>query len=89
MECIFSVQTEVFVGRFARELTSYNINSVQDVDWSTHSQWIKELLVPRVSETMFKRLLSDLQHEQLQTLMTFALWHLVESIPTDRDSISS
>lgn len=72
-EHVFSVQTEEYVGRFARELTSYNVKSVRDVDWSTHPGWIKDLFVPSVSETMFKQLLTDLQLEQLQTLMTFAL----------------
>ncbi|KAF8555926.1 RdRP-domain-containing protein [Imleria badia] len=73
------VKTEEYVGRFARELTSYNVKSVGDVDWSAHPEWIKDLFVPRTSETMFKQLLSDLQHEQLQTLMTFALQHRADN----------
>lgn len=73
------MQTEEYVGRFARELTSYNVRSVRDVDWLAHPGWIKDLFVPRVSETLFKQLLSDLQHEQLLTLMAFALKHRADN----------
>ncbi|KAF8439377.1 RNA dependent RNA polymerase-domain-containing protein [Boletus edulis BED1] len=74
------VQTEEYVRRFARELTPYNVKSVRDVDWSAHPEWMKDLFVPRNSEEMmFKQLLSDLQHQQLQTLMTFALQHRADN----------
>ena len=79
MRRVFSVQTEEYVGRFARELIPYNVKSVRDVDWSAHPKWIKDLFVPRLSEVMFKQLLPDLQHEQLQTLMTFALQHRADN----------
>ena len=35
--------------------------------------------MPRVSETIFRDFLSDLQHEELQTLMTFALQHRADN----------
>lgn len=80
MEYTSSVQTDEYVRRFARELIPYNIRSIKDVDWSAHPEWIKDLFVPRISsETMFKQLVSDLQNEQLQTLMTFALHHRADN----------
>ncbi|KAF9237759.1 RNA dependent RNA polymerase-domain-containing protein [Melanogaster broomeanus] len=95
------VPTEEYIGRFDRELTSYNLKSVQSADWSSHPQWLKDVFVPRNSEEVFKALLTDLTHEQLQTLMTFSLQHradnetywtfgvIIDAIPLQVDAISS
>lgn len=75
----YSVQTEEYIGRFSRELIPYNVRSVRDVDWSSHPGWIKDLFVPRASETTFKDFLSDLQQEQFLTVMTFAHQHRADN----------
>ncbi|KIJ58833.1 hypothetical protein HYDPIDRAFT_101927 [Hydnomerulius pinastri MD-312] len=73
------VHTEEYIGRFDRERTSYNINSVRSVDWTLHPEWLKDLFVPRNSEELFKQLLPDLALEQLHTLVTFSLQHRADN----------
>ncbi|KAH7881903.1 RNA-directed RNA polymerase [Phlebopus sp. FC_14] len=69
------VQTEQYISRFSRDLTSYTLKSVEKADWATNPQWLKDIFVPRHSEDVFKQLLSDLTIEQLEIVMTFALQH--------------
>ncbi|KAF9226166.1 RNA-directed RNA polymerase [Gyrodon lividus] len=95
------VSTEEYIGRFDRELTSYSLQSVANVAWSSHPGWVKDLFVPRNSEEVFKELLSDLTQEQLQTLIRFSLQHradnetywtfsvIINSLPLHVDTISS
>lgn len=69
------VETEQYIRRFGRDLTSYELKTVKAVDWTDRPGWLKDLFVPRQSEDEFKELLTDLTQEQLETLMNFSLEH--------------
>ncbi|KAI6021731.1 hypothetical protein PISMIDRAFT_613287 [Pisolithus microcarpus 441] len=69
------VDTEQYVRRFERDLTSYELRTLKAVDWTDRPGWLKELFVPRQSEDHFKELLTDLTQEQLETLLNFSLQH--------------
>ncbi|KAG6331888.1 hypothetical protein ID866_7202 [Astraeus odoratus] len=73
------VQTEEYIGRFTRERTTFELKSVEKIDWVSHPKWLKDLFVPRQSEDKFKQLVTDLTHEQLGVLMNFSLQHRAEN----------
>ncbi|KAL4068636.1 RNA dependent RNA polymerase-domain-containing protein [Scleroderma yunnanense] len=73
------VQTEQHIGRFDRDLTAYELRSIDKVDWKSHPEWLKDLFVPRQSEDEFKELLSDLTPEQLGILMDFSQQHRADN----------
>lgn len=75
---IYSVPTEAFIRRFDRDIVPYEINSLQDVDWEKHPEWLKECFsANNSSEKMRDRLATKLL-SQLDQIMTFALEYHAE-----------
>lgn len=74
-----SVETDKFIGRFDRDLTSYQLSSIHGVDWTVHPDWLKHLFVPRYPEDQFKELSADLTSEALGLLMNFCVRHRAEN----------
>jgi hypothetical protein len=69
-----SVATEAYISRLAQQKLPYNLNRLEDVDWSVDDRlWIKELFIPKASQENFQTVLGNKDVEDVEKVLTLCL----------------
>ncbi|KAJ7598370.1 RNA-directed RNA polymerase [Mycena floridula] len=75
------IATETRVGRFEREILPYRLNSLADVDWEKHPEWIRPIFSSAKPEDQMPQLLSRILESELDVVMEFGLlYHADEAV---------
>ncbi|KAF9261342.1 RNA-directed RNA polymerase [Marasmius fiardii PR-910] len=72
------VPTERHVRRFERELTTYTINDMSQVNWDNHPPWTKEIFFPKKTERQVVALVTDKTPDDLDRCMELSLTYHAE-----------
>ncbi|KAG7097929.1 hypothetical protein E1B28_005240 [Marasmius oreades] len=72
------VPTERQVRRFEREITSYTINDLSQVNWEDYPPWTKDLFVPKQTQQRFVARITDKTPDDLDRCMDLSLAYHAE-----------
>ena len=69
-----SVEAEAYIGRLAQQKLPYNLNRLEDVDWSQENRmWMKELFVPRAPREKIQAILLKKDVKEVDKVLALCL----------------